>query len=385
MVKLSRRKLLLGTLLAGVTASGIHEHVRLRTQRRQQQFLEELALRSWERSGAWEEALQAALTSDRVSVEQIEAIQNALNLVPPTQPYNREISKHLIQCSRISTEQYLTGKYNPDYDGSVTSLPSYSDRLQIYEQVASIEGPDEATVQERIQVDDPSDLELDPLEQNLERAERLIRQVAGQSITISWQTIVYWGFALVSPNASLIVFRGTQRPEEWIQNFLAVQVAPKPDLRFQFQGKVHRGFADIYSSIADATLNVARQLPTDRPCYISGHSLGAAIATLATMDLALRLPSLREQLRLYTYASPRIGDPEFAEAHSQLVPNSYRVFNVADAFPLVPMTTLREFVFVHLGEDWSFINEKGDIGPNHLVSTYRDAIEQEQENLSANA
>nr|MBA3923579.1 lipase family protein [Nostocaceae cyanobacterium] len=108
-------------------------------------------------------------------------------------------------------------------------------------------------------------------------------------------------------------------------------------------------------------------------------SLGSALATLAAFDLALNVPQLKPQIRLYTYAGPRIGNPNFAQLHSQMVPNSYRISNLADLVPLSPPTVFRKDVYVHVGQSWSFVTQFGDILPNHAVDTYRAAVDNEVE------
>ncbi|MGL5080308.1 MAG: lipase family protein [Microcoleaceae cyanobacterium] len=142
---------------------------------------------------------------------------------------------------------------------------------------------------------------------------------------------------------------------------------------------MHEGFANLYSKIAELVIEAAKRLSPSVPCYISGHSLGAALATLAAMDIAIRVPGLKNQVQLYTYASPRVGDPAFVAAHSRLVPNSYRVANLGDAFPLLPLPTIRQLAYTHLGQEWAFLTQTQDFGPNHFVSTYQKAIEQELE------
>ncbi|MEB3355141.1 MAG: hypothetical protein VKK04_00235 [Synechococcales bacterium] len=142
---------------------------------------------------------------------------------------------------------------------------------------------------------------------------------------------------------------------------------------FDFSGNLHEGFATIYSNLSAATLAAAQQLDPSVPCYITGHSLGASVAALAALDLAQKLPQLKEQIRLYTYGAPRMGDRAFATAHSQLVPNSYRIANLSDAFTLLPPTSLNQTIYVHMGQPWVFSSQQGDIGTNHFISTYRRA------------
>jgi triacylglycerol lipase len=110
--------------------------------------------------------------------------------------------------------------------------------------------------------------------------------------------------------------------------------------------------------------------------------LGAALATFAAFDLALVLPKLQPNIQVYTYAGPRLGNKAFAEVHSQLLPNHYRITNLADMIPMLPLSKLLTDDFIHVGEQWSFLCQQGDIMPNHFVETYRQAIEQGAENQS---
>ncbi|NJO44582.1 MAG: lipase family protein [Oscillatoriales cyanobacterium RM2_1_1] len=294
MTKLTRRKVLMGVLLGGVTATTIHEFFRLRTLGKEQTLLTETLLRS---PTYTQRSLDAALNADKVATANVESIQNSVNLLPPTVPYSRSISKPLIQGSRLGTEQYFYGKYQQGYDGSIKSLPSYTDRLNPYTQVASIIGPDESEISENIDVPDSTPTVLpfsDPLRVQLDNIERVVKRVAGQSVSIKWKIPVYWGFVLSSPQANMIIFRGTQQTNEWLQNLLAVQVEPTVDrYPFDFEGKVHRGFANLYAEVADQVIVAAQQLNPAIPCYVSGHSLGASLATLAALDIANRVPALK--------------------------------------------------------------------------------------------
>jgi pimeloyl-ACP methyl ester carboxylesterase len=67
---------------------------------------------------------------------------------------------------------------------------------------------------------------------------------------------------------------------------------------------VHQGFARAYATVHDAIREeLARHGGT---LLITGHSLGAALATLAAADHAGRQPAL------ITFGSPRVGDATFA-------------------------------------------------------------------------
>lgn len=194
MIRLTRRQLLLKILLAGTSATAVHEFLRLRTLGEQQSILRELFLRS---PDYIDKSLTSALNADRKMTAKVEEIQDSLNLNPPTVPYNRSISKQLIQCSRVSTEQYIFGKYKPGYDGSIQTLPNYAEQLKSYTQVTSILGPELAKISEDIEVPNSINTVIpfnDPLEEKLDVVERIIKRTAGQVISIQWKIPVYWGF-----------------------------------------------------------------------------------------------------------------------------------------------------------------------------------------------
>ena len=375
--KITRRQLLLAGLASASVATIIPEFLRRKADRdRQQQVLALL------NEGEADKIFLKTLEADAKQINETANIQASVKLSPPPIPYNREISKLLILCSKLATQQYLKGKIEPNYDGDIKSLPAYTANLKKYTQVAAIKGV-EANVSEKIEVDIPQpvtspDSALDPIGENVGSAQKAIENTAKEVVKVNQKIPVYFGFVLSSKQHNIIVFRGTQRTMEWVLNINAVYATKKSKVFSQY-GAVHPGFSTIYSKISAAILEAAKKLDPSVPCYISGHSLGAAIATLAAIDIAAKIPELKKQVQLYTYASPRVGDPLFAREHNRLVPNSYRVVNLADAITLVPFTVLFKTEYVHVGEEWSFLAQNHDVMPNHVVDTYRSAIDKEAE------
>ena len=76
---------------------------------------------------------------------------------------------------------------------------------------------------------------------------------------------------------------------------------------------------------------------------------------------------------LFRSASPRVGNPDFVRSYGKILPNTFRISNLADPIPTMPPTKMRA-EFVHVGEEWAFISQQGDILPNHIVDTYRRAV-----------
>jgi predicted lipase len=297
------------------------------------------------------------------------------HLTQPVLPYQRHISKLLMHCNKLATEQYLRGKIDPDYTGSIDDLPSYNAALSAYTQIGTLQGNPVPTPPSRWSV-------FKAWGRHKQRNRTTSMQ---QRIKRRRNRSVYRGFVLASEHHSLILLRGTQRRIEWLTNLLLFQT-PYRDYQHSSvltqridYGKVHAGFAATYrESFHPQLIPLVQHLDPSVPCYVSGHSMGGALATLAVLDLALHFPHRRSHLHLYTYASPRVGDPTFAHLHRRLIPNSYRITNVADTVPLLPPTNIGA-TYAHIGQPWSFLSQNGDLLPNHLIDVYRRAIDQELE------
>ena len=163
----------------------------------------------------------------------------------------------------------------------------------------------------------------------------------------------YIAASTTTPGAYALVVRGTKTFQEWLLDFLAVPVpfSPAPDA-----GAVALGFLSIYQTftfidLAGASRTLSRVIAdlTAKPDGIAeflvlGHSLGAALATLAAGELALVNPSgVRDKVSVYTFASPRVGLPDFASAFDNVVPSCFRIWNILDIVPQFPT-----FPFFHV-------------------------------------
>jgi len=75
--------------------------------------------------------------------------------------------------------------------------------------------------------------------------------------------------------------------------------------------------------------------PTYHTIEVTGHSLGAALATLYAAENALthKVPTVDA---LYTFASPKIGDSIFVDKFNSLKLNSWRIINQQDIVGILP-------------------------------------------------
>jgi triacylglycerol lipase len=115
-------------------------------------------------------------------------------------------------------------------------------------------------------------------------------------------------------------------------------------------GKVHVGFKGeidkLWPSIEKAIANVGS-------LFVTGHSLGAAMATVAASRMQSKVTTL------VTFGSPRVGNAEFVES---LTVEHYRVQNNCDDVTKVPF---RLMGFVHHGTHkyMNFHGEFRDLTP----------------------
>jgi triacylglycerol lipase len=121
-----------------------------------------------------------------------------------------------------------------------------------------------------------------------------------------------------------------------------------------FEGRVHKGFVEAYKSIEIQVLRGLKMIG-DLPLYITGHSLGAALATVATQYLE-RDPILRDQIAAcYTFGSPRVGNKEYDREFKSAI---YRVVNTTDIVTVVPLLSMG---YTHIGDVRFLEREMGDI------------------------
>lgn len=100
---------------------------------------------------------------------------------------------------------------------------------------------------------------------------------------------------------------------------------------------VHRGFLDQYAAVKRMIFD---DLNTYDKAYdniiFTGHSLGAALATIGAAYTKAMLP--KKQVYCYTYGCPRVGNDAFADWFDDNIDGGYRVFNEQDPVSMIPIS-----------------------------------------------
>lgn len=130
----------------------------------------------------------------------------------------------------------------------------------------------------------------------------------------------------------MVVFRGTCSIPNWIVD-LEVDLVGTPICN---SCQVHSGFNQAWLERQSAVVNAVNKAKAANPSYalvITGHSLGAAVATIA----GAYFRSIGHNCDIYTYGSPRVGNDVFANYVSSTSRGSTsRITHLNDPVPQLP-------------------------------------------------
>ncbi len=183
-------------------------------------------------------------------------------------------------------------------------------------------------------------------------------------------------FGVAHGDTLVVAFRGSEETgiADWITDLKFVQQVFPYGEGGNKKVKVHYGFIQAYKSVRDAVLNEARNTPYKK-VICTGHSLGAALATLAALDIRYNFPD--KEVRCYTFGSPKVGNKDFAKSYNKRVPETYRFVNGSDTVPNIPPGSYR-----HVGKkepvgdtkkkDWKAIASK--VIQDHFPYNYVEAL-----------
>jgi triacylglycerol lipase len=185
------------------------------------------------------------------------------------------------------------------------------------------------------------------------------------------------GFVAQNAQTILVAFRGTQpnQPIDWMSDFEASHET------WGFPaGTVHKGFYEALRavwgiSIVDKEILPARLLNRgDRAVWITGHSLGGALAELCAAQ-AFFVSHVPIQ-GVYTFGQPRVGNDAFA--HAAFDAYGTRVFRFINNQDIVPRVPFFGMTYRHYGTeiffDHSAVEHDGQPAVENLSAALRLAL-----------
>ncbi|WP_070962729.1 lipase family protein [Vibrio sonorensis] len=128
-----------------------------------------------------------------------------------------------------------------------------------------------------------------------------------------------------TPISYVLAFRGTEATS---LNDIKSD-AKATIIKCKTSGKVHEGFHEAFESVQEKLNAALNELAESKPLFITGHSLGGALATIA----AKRLKFKYGIAACYTFGAPRVGDKEWIATIKTPI---YRIVNAADSVTMLP-------------------------------------------------
>jgi triacylglycerol lipase len=146
-------------------------------------------------------------------------------------------------------------------------------------------------------------------------------------------------YLMGNDDLAVLAFRGTQSDNlrDWMTDAKILLVPG-------CSGKVHAGFLEGVNWIwTDLLRELPRFRQNNQRLFVTGHSLGAALATVATA----KLQEAKQPVDgLYTFGSPRVGDKKFADAFDQVF--GQRAFRLVNNNDVVTRVAPRAMNYSHV-------------------------------------
>lgn len=140
--------------------------------------------------------------------------------------------------------------------------------------------------------------------------------------------------------AIVVAYRGSTSVQQVLDQILTILTVPKDSSGIG--GEVQRYFRDAHNKLYTCIHKSVKdylQLYPDYDVMITGHSLGGAVASILSGKLVHDSIIKPDQMALYTFGMPKVGDRDYAVAHNKLVNNSWRLVHREDPVPHYPTST----------------------------------------------
>eukprot|EP00892_Ulva_mutabilis_P005827 jgi/Ulvmu1/3616/UM017_0028.1 len=183
---------------------------------------------------------------------------------------------------------------------------------------------------------------------------------------------------LVMWNATTIVVaaRGSAECANYLQDAKFLQVAHPPSRTFAgSRPRVHHGFLSTWHSNRFhrrvlAHISALLDSADDRSAVrvlCTGHSLGGAVAQLASFDIVRELGVPPQQISVYTFGCPRIGNHTLSAEFQEVVPDTWHVINDND----VVTRGMKLLGLYKRAGQRVIVNTRGDliVRPSHLETS----------------
>lgn len=188
-----------------------------------------------------------------------------------------------------------------------------------------------------------------------------------------------------------ITFKGTTTISEWIADSKLKQgtvQAPfqlnnpkilktnKQECDLNKDIQIHSGFLGLYKKYLEKEIKkTIKEHPEVTNIFITGHSLGAAIATITAFDLSF---AVSQKIYCSVFACPRVGNSKFTDIFEKQnnITKYIRFINNSDIVPTLPASVNantidsdKPYLYQHIeGIQYSFTKNYGSLENNHNMN-----------------
>jgi len=154
------------------------------------------------------------------------------------------------------------------------------------------------------------------------------------------------GFLAERGDEIVLAFRGTDTNEgileDWAINLKCLQIQDNG-------ANVHKGFIQALNSVWNKINEPLEKMVEQkkRRIWITGHSLGGALATLATRRLLLN--EQMKQIETYTFGQPMVGNKAMCQQTISPFSTFYRFAYASDPVTFVPFRVPKVMDYTHAG------------------------------------
>ena len=157
------------------------------------------------------------------------------------------------------------------------------------------------------------------------------------------------------PDCIVIAFKGTASIRNWITDAEFERTALISGM-YGSVSRVHKGFEAAFSSILQPLIEALGGCGIFnaihcKPLFITGHSLGGALAVLAALELQRNGFRI---LQVYTFGQPRVGNADFKslyETRAGLGAKTFRLVFQEDVVPRIPHLPAWHDPYRHVGTE----------------------------------
>ena len=161
------------------------------------------------------------------------------------------------------------------------------------------------------------------------------------------------GFVFSSSDRIVVAFRGSVSLKnfqtDWdsseVESEYGKQIEPLLDDEVNFSyaktvasrpAYLHGGFVKAYETIREKIVNEVKSLYPNKCVFVTGHSLGAGLAVVCALDLAMQINIPPNRIAMSLWGCPKVGTFSFVKRVARKIPCTHRIATANDIITQLP-------------------------------------------------